>query len=125
MRSLRPLWLSRHHTCSKTALQYPRHRRSNDKSALIPEEFVAEENVNFCKGVSVNEGTNADKKMVKTSNLLAPPQDKDPDETIQHSPLNFDPSSPLEEGENTKLLDANKQAELMQWHYHLGHPSFP
>jgi hypothetical protein len=33
-----------------------------------PREFVAEENVNFCKNVSANEGVNADDKTVNTSN---------------------------------------------------------
>jgi hypothetical protein len=60
----------------------PEHRYSDNKPALVPVEFVAEENINFCKDVSVNEGVNKDGKMVKTSNLPLPPQDKDPSETI-------------------------------------------
>jgi hypothetical protein len=93
---------------------------------LVPEEFVAEENINFCKEVSVDEGAHADNKMVKTSYLSAPPQeDKDPSETIQWVPVTFDPSPLLVEREDTKLTTTDEQAKLMQWHYCLGHLSFP
>jgi hypothetical protein len=47
----------------ETVLQYPGCHLMND----TPEEFVAEENLNFEK-VSVNEGVKSDDKMVKTSN---------------------------------------------------------
>ena len=40
----------------------------DDEPAFAPEEFVAEENLNFDKEVSVNEGVKSDDKMVKTSN---------------------------------------------------------
>ncbi len=36
----------------ETDLQFPGHRHTVDEPALIPEEFVAEENVNFHKDVS-------------------------------------------------------------------------
>jgi hypothetical protein len=32
---------------------------------------------------------------------------------------------PTEEAEDVQLLAANKQAELMRWHYPLGHLTFP
>ena len=89
-----------------------------------PEEFVAEENLNFEK-VSVDEGVNSDDKMVKTSNLPAPPKEEIPSEAIRQGPLTFDPSPPQEEGEDVHLTTANNQAELMQWHYCLGHLTFP
>ncbi len=84
-----------------------------------------EENVNFCKDMSVDEGVNPDNKTVKTSNLPLPPQGEEPSETIRQAPLTFDPSPPLEEGEDIQLAAANNEAELMCWHYHLGHLSFP
>jgi hypothetical protein len=97
----------------------------NNKAALLSEEFVAEENVNFCKDVSVNGGANADNNTVKTSNLLAPPQEEDFSMTIRQGPLTFNPSPPLEQGEGINLTTANKQDEIMCWHYHLGHLGFP
>jgi hypothetical protein len=39
--------------------------------------------------------------------------------------LTFDPTPPLEEDEEFYLAAANDQAELMRWHYRLGHLSFP
>ena len=54
----------------------------DDKLAFAPEEFVAEENLNFEKDASVNEGVKSDNEMVKTLNLPAPPDDGPPSETI-------------------------------------------
>jgi hypothetical protein len=110
----------------ETVLQYdPGHRYTDDESVLVPEEFVAEENINFHKDVSVSEGVNADNETVKTSNLLLPPQDEDPSETIHRGPLTFDPLPQLKEGEDIQLAATNNQAKLMCWHYRLGHLSFP
>jgi len=50
----------------------------DDEPALVPEEFVAEENLNYEKDMSVNEGADSDNDMVKTSNLPAPPNDEPP-----------------------------------------------
>jgi hypothetical protein len=36
---------------------------------LVPEEFVMEENLNYHKEVSVDEGVTEDNKTIKTSNL--------------------------------------------------------
>jgi hypothetical protein len=59
-------------------LQFPGRRCAVDEPDLVPEEFVAEENVNYCKDVSASEGFNAADKIVKTSNLPLPPQDEVP-----------------------------------------------
>ncbi len=77
-----------------------------------PEEFIAEENLNFEK-VSVDEGVKSDDEMVKTSNLSAPPKEEIPSETIRRGPLTFNPSSPQEEGEDVHLAATGNQAELM------------
>ncbi len=50
----------------------------DDEPAFAPEEFVAEENLNFEKEVSVDEGVELDDKTVKTLNLPAPPNDEPP-----------------------------------------------
>ena len=93
--------------------------------AFTPEEFVAEENLNFDKEVSVDEGVESDEKTVKTSNLPAPPDDEPPSEAIRRGPLTFNPSPPQEEGEDVHLAAADDQAELMRWHYRLGYLTFP
>ncbi len=108
----------------ETVLQYPGRHLMDDEPAFAPEEFVAEENLNFEKEVSVAEGVKTDDEMVKTSNLPAPPDDDLPSEAIRHGPLTFDPSPPPEEGEDVQLAAADDQAELMRWHYRLGHLTF-
>ena len=98
----------------ETVLQYPGcYPAMEDEPALVPEEFVAEENLNYDKKMSVDEGVELDDEMVKTSNLPAPSNDVLPSEAIQHGPLTFDPSPPQEEGEDIHLAAADDQAELM------------
>jgi hypothetical protein len=94
-------------------------------AALVPEEFVAKENVNNQKHMLIDEEVNANNDAVKTANLLSPPQEESPSEAIRQGPLTFDPSPLLEDGEDIELATTNNQAKLMQWHYHLGHLAFP
>jgi len=108
----------------ETVLQYPGHNLMDNEPALVPEEFVAEENLNHEKDMSVNEGVDSDKETVQTSNLPSPPNDKPPSQANQRGPLTFDPSPPREEGEAVYLAAADDQAELMQWHYRLSHLTF-
>ena len=68
----------------------------DNEPALVPEEFVAEENINYEKDMSVDEGVDSDDDTVKTSNLPAPPNDEPPSEAIRHGPLTFNPSPPTE-----------------------------
>jgi hypothetical protein len=96
-----------------------------NKPELVPEEFVAEENVNYQKDMSASEGANADHRTVKTANLPSPPLQEEPSRVTQQGPLTFDPSPPTKEAEDVQLLAANQQAKLMQWHYRLGHLTFP
>jgi len=53
-----------------------------DEPPLVPEEFVAEENLNYDKNMSVDEGVESDDETVKTSNLPPPPDDELPSEAI-------------------------------------------
>ncbi len=85
----------------------------DDKPLLVPEEFVAEESLNYDKNMSVNEGVNSDDETVKTSNLPPPPDYDPPSQAIRRGPLTFDPSPPTEEGEDVHLAAADDQAELM------------
>ncbi len=85
--------------CQEKVLQFPGRRHAVDEPDLIPEEFEAEENLNYCKDIA-SEGVNVENKMVKTSNLLLPPQEEEPSQVIQQGPLTFDPSPLAEEGED-------------------------
>ena len=67
----------------ETVFQYPgRYPAMDDEPPLVPEEFVAEENLNYDKKMSVDEGVESDDKTVKTSNLPAPPNDVLPSKVI-------------------------------------------
>ncbi len=70
-------------------LEFPGCRDSMDD--IFPEEFVAEENLNYNKEVSVDEGVLEDDETIKTSNLPPPPADKNPSKVIRRGPLTFDP----------------------------------
>ncbi len=75
--------------------------------------FVPEENLNYDKKVSVDEGVSEDDETIKMSNLLPPPADENPSKVIRRSPLTFDPSPSQEEGEDTQLATADNQTKLM------------
>ena len=67
----------------ETVFQYPgRYPAMDDKPALVPEEFVAEENLNYDKNMSVDEGVESDNETVKISNLPASPDDELPSKAI-------------------------------------------
>ncbi len=72
-----------------------------------------EENLNYDKEVSVNEGVSEDNETMKTSNLPPPPVDENPSKAIRHGPLTFDPLPPQEEGEDTQLAAADNHTKLM------------
>jgi hypothetical protein len=103
-------------------LQFPGHGRTVDKPKLVPEEFVAEKNVNYWKNMLASEGANADNRTVKMANLPVP-QQEEPSKVTQRGPLTFDPSPPTKEAEVIQLSATNKQAKLMQWRH--GHLTFP
>jgi hypothetical protein len=104
-------------------LQFPGCRDLMDD--IVPEEIVVEENLNYDKEASVDEGVTEDNETIRTLNLPPPPPaDKSPSKTIRCSPLTFDPLPHQEEGEDTQLAAADDQTELMRWHYHLGHLPF-
>jgi hypothetical protein len=114
-------------------LQYPGRRPIategpfNPMDLLSREEFIAEENLLLNKQQkSVDEGVTEDDETVQTANLPPPPANEEPHPGIAcRGALTFDPSPPLEEDKEFQLAAANNQAELMRWHYRLGHLSFP
>jgi hypothetical protein len=105
-------------------LQFAGYGHTRNKPKLVPEEFVAEENVNYQKDVSASEGANVDDRTVEMANLPLP-QQEEPSKVTRRGPLTFDPSPPTEEAKDVQLSAADKQAKLMQWHYRLGHLTFP
>ena len=104
--------------------QYPSQRDLMDD--IQPEEFIAEENLNYKgKETSEDEGVRKDDETIKTLNLPAPATaEEPPSEAICSGPLTFDPRPLEEEDEHTTLAASDNQAELMQWHYCLGHLPF-
>jgi len=105
-------------------LQFPGRRDLMDD--IDPVEFVAEENLNYRKNeMSEDEGVNEDDETIKTSNVPSPVATEEPPSEALHSgPLTFDPHPREEEDEHTTLAASDDQAELMCWHYHLGHLPF-
>ncbi len=65
------------------ALQFQGQGRAVNKPELVPEEFVAEENMNYQKDVSASQGANADDRTVKTANLPLPPLQEEPSRVTQ------------------------------------------
>jgi hypothetical protein len=59
-------------------LQFPGSGCTVKKPKLVPEEFVAEENINYRKNVFASEGANADNRTVKMAILLLPPLREEP-----------------------------------------------
>jgi hypothetical protein len=102
-------------------LQYP--GQCNQMDDIQPEEFIAEENLNYKeKETSEDEGVSEDNKTIKTLNVPSPATaEEPPSEAIRSGPLTFDPRPLEEEDEHTTLATSDNQAELMQWHYCLGH----
>jgi hypothetical protein len=113
----------------ETVIQIPGCRLLREEAEFTPEEFIAEEGLHRGatkkKSLEVDE-VDKDNNTVCTSNLPPPPGDpEEPDAFIQWGPLNFDPLPPLAEDEDAPLAAADNQAELMRWHYCLGHLPFP
>jgi hypothetical protein len=97
-----------------------------ERDAPNEQEFVAKENLNF-NGDKPREIIRHDNETFKTSNVTLPSEgatEKEPDTTTRMHALTLDPSPPLKEDEEFQLAATNNQAELMQWHYRLGHLSF-
>ncbi len=71
-----------------------------------------------------SEGAMSDDLTIQANNLSSGKGDKEEKETIRMGPLTFDVIPKLEEDEHIYLATVDDQAELMCWHYHLGHLSF-
>ncbi len=106
----------------ETALQLP--GQWFPREYIIPEEFVAEEDLHQGEKKSIN-AVDKDDNTVRTLNLPKPPVEEDPsNESIRRGPLTFDLNLPQAKEEGSPLATVNDQAELMCWHYRLGHLTF-
>ena len=65
-------------------LQYPGYQDLMDD--IEPEEFVADENLNYNKEMSVDEGVTEDNKTIKTSNIPSTPTEEPPTEAFAADP---------------------------------------
>ena len=87
---------------------------------LPEEEFVAEENINYSQ-LLASEGEHLKDPANRTQ---ATEGDSPPSSVLRRSALTFDPSPPLKETKEYSLLALDDEAELMRWHYRLGHAPF-
>jgi hypothetical protein len=104
--------------------QFPGRRDLMDN--IDPAEFVADENLNYKeKEMSEDEGVTEDNETIKTLNVPSPAvAEEPPSKALRRGPLTFNPHPQEEEDEHTTLAASNDQAELMCWHYPLGHLPF-
>jgi hypothetical protein len=93
----------------------------------LDEEFTAKENVQANipkKPIMDSEGATSNALTMQASNLLSGKGDKEEKKTTRMRPLTFDVNPELEEDKHVYLASVDNQAELMHWHYRLGHLSF-
>ncbi len=110
----------------ETVLQVPGCTLLRENAKITPEKFVAEEDFHCGNRKRlVDNKVNEDDETICTSNVPnSPDKMAAPDESICRGPLIFDPSPPIAADEDVPFAAADGQAELMQWHYRLGHLSF-
>jgi hypothetical protein len=62
--------------------------------------------------------------MVQASNLSSEKADKEEKQTTRIGPLTFNVKPKLKKDKNVYLAAVDDQAEIMRWHYRLGHLAF-
>jgi hypothetical protein len=93
----------------------------------LDKEFTAKENVHTSilkKPLMASEGATSNPLTVQASNLLSEKGDKEEKQTTRMGPPTFDVNPKLEEDKHVYLAAVDDQAELMRWHYRLGHLAF-
>jgi hypothetical protein len=115
----------------ETVLQVPGLSVPREAAELNPSKFVAVENLNLRKKMRENvlfgDDINEDDKTVQSRN---PPlahkvtKPTTPDRTVCIGPLTFNPNPQASNDKDMSTAAADNQAELMRWHYCLGHLSF-
>jgi hypothetical protein len=110
----------------ETVLQVPGWTLLRENAKITPEKIVSEEDFH-CDNRKrlIEDKVNEDDETIRTSNVPDPPDKMPPpDKFICHGPLIFDPLPPIAVDKDIALAAAEDQAELMWWHYCLGHLSF-
>jgi hypothetical protein len=90
-------------------------------------EFTAEENVHadiLKKPPLVSERATSGNVTVQVSNLSSEKGDKEEKQTTRMGPLTFNVNPELKEDKHVYLAAIDDQANLMHWHYCLGHMAF-
>ncbi len=93
----------------------------------LDKDFTAKENVHADipkKPIMDSEGATSKDLTMQANNLLSGKGDKEEKETTRMGLLTFDVNPKLEEDKHVYLAAVDNQAELMHWHYRLGHLSF-
>ena len=93
----------------------------------LDKEFTAKENVHANipkKPITDSEGAMSSNLTAQASSLLSGKGDKEEKQTTRMGPLTFDFNPELKEDEHVYLAAIDDQAELMRWHYRLGHLPF-
>jgi hypothetical protein len=93
----------------------------------LNEELTAKENVHaniLKKSPSASKGAMSNGVTVQASNLSSEKISEEEKQTTRMGSLTFDMNPELEEDEHIYLAAVNNQAELMRWHYCLGHLAF-
>jgi hypothetical protein len=110
----------------ETVLQVPGCTLLREDTKITPEESVAEEDFHCGnRKRSIDNKVNKDNKTICTSNVPDPNEKSAaPKESIRHGPLTFNPSPPIAVDEDVPIAATDNQADLTQWHYHLGYLSF-
>ena len=112
---------AQYHCNKKVLLLLGQHHHLIDQP-----EFMAEENVLLPnkKDTLASEGATVNNETIKASTLTTTqPMSKESTAT-QVGPLTFDLSLQLEDDEQHVHVASDEQAELMRWHYCLGHLAF-
>jgi hypothetical protein len=65
-----------------------------------------------------------DDKTLLASNLPPPSKPAAHPDVTRYNTLTFNPSPPLKEEDEYSVAASDDEAELMRWHYHLGHMPF-
>jgi len=109
-------------------IQLPgRHCSMHGEDEFLAKEIILLSDEYQKIDILVTEGASPDDETIKANNLSTETSDEDigDTETTRVDPLTFDPTPQLEDNERHQHVAIDDQAELMRWHYCLGHLTFP
>jgi hypothetical protein len=104
-------------------------RPIQQEAPIDSDEYIADENLLFEPHVKKREleEVSADDQTIRSSNIAASSSTEslDMSKIERAGPLTFDPCPDSTHEDHHIHVPSDKQAELMHWHYRLGHLSFP